>query len=108
MANNMVKNEYRRQGVRKCIVYEENLDNIAISGEDSCVGKIDSKEFNRLVLRELSVLGAAKQSTFLLRFQEHFSIKEISRILECSEGTVKSRLFYTTKQLAHKLQDYEP
>jgi len=35
------------------------------------------------------------QTTFLLRFQENLTIKEISEILECSEGTVKSRLFHT-------------
>ena len=49
-----------------------------------------------------------QRSTFLLKFQENFTIKEISKILNCSEGTIKSRLFKTTKLLAKALQAYDP
>ena len=34
--------------------------------------------------------------------------KEIGKILGCSEGTVKSRIFYTTRKLAKKLQAFNP
>ncbi|MFQ5641300.1 MAG: sigma factor-like helix-turn-helix DNA-binding protein [bacterium] len=44
----------------------------------------------------------------ILRFQENFSIKEIGEILECSEGTIKMRLFYTTKRLAVRLKAFNP
>ena len=43
---------------------------------------------------------------FVLRYREGFSIREISEVLECSEGTVKSRLFYTCRKLAKKLHEF--
>jgi DNA-directed RNA polymerase specialized sigma24 family protein len=36
------------------------------------------------------------------------SIKEIADVLEISDGTVKSRLFYATKYLAQGLDQYNP
>jgi RNA polymerase sigma-70 factor (ECF subfamily) len=36
------------------------------------------------------------------------SIKEIAEIVQANEGTVKSRLFYATKQLAEKLKEFNP
>jgi RNA polymerase sigma-70 factor (ECF subfamily) len=35
-------------------------------------------------------------------------IKEIAETLDCSEGTIKSRLFYTLKKLAISLKDFSP
>jgi RNA polymerase sigma-70 factor (ECF subfamily) len=35
------------------------------------------------------------------------SILDISEVMECSEGTVKSRLFYTLKELNKKLKMFE-
>jgi RNA polymerase sigma-70 factor (ECF subfamily) len=43
-----------------------------------------------------------------LRFQENLSIKEISEILDCSEGTVKSRIFHSTRKLMNRLKEYNP
>ncbi len=106
VANNMVKNEYRRLQVRKLVVAEENLD--IFSDPEAEREIIDAREFQRLVLEELDGLDPAKRSTFLLRFQEEFSLKEISEILGCSLGTVKSRLFYTTKYLATALKAFAP
>ena len=38
---------------------------------------------------------------------EEMSIKEISEALGISEGTVKSRLFYTLKKLSEKLKVFD-
>ncbi|MEO0639360.1 MAG: sigma factor-like helix-turn-helix DNA-binding protein [Bacteroidota bacterium] len=35
-------------------------------------------------------------------------MKEISQIADCSEGTVKSRLFYALKKLAQNMQVFDP
>lgn len=109
VANNMCKNEYRRLKVRNQVVNEKDLDFFPHPGENNFLEKnLAGSEFKEVLLKELTKLDQLKQSTFLLRFQENLSIKEISEILECSEGTVKSRLFYTTKYLAKKLNAFNP
>jgi RNA polymerase sigma-70 factor (ECF subfamily) len=35
-------------------------------------------------------------------------MKEIGEVMEINEGTVKSRLFYATKQLAEQLKVFNP
>ena len=109
VANNMCKNEYRRLKVRNQVVNEKDLDFFPHPGENNFLEKnLAGSEFKEVLLKELTKLDQFKQSTFLLRFQENLSIKEIGEILECSEGTVKSRLFYTTKHLARKLKAFNP
>jgi RNA polymerase sigma-70 factor, ECF subfamily len=56
---------------------------------------------------ELGLLDEKHRSVFILRFQEEMSIKEISESLGISEGTVKSRLFYTLKKLSDKLKVFD-
>jgi len=109
VANNMCKNEYRRLKVRNQVVNGKDLDFFPHPGENNFLEKnLAGSEFKEVLFKELTKLDQLKQSTFLLRFQENLSIKEISEILECSEGTVKSRLFYMTKSLAKKLKAFNP
>jgi RNA polymerase sigma-70 factor (ECF subfamily) len=70
--------------------------------------KIDEDMFKRMVLKVLGQCDENQGSTFILRFQENLSIKEISQILDCSEGTTKSRLFYVTQKLSKKLKHFNP
>ncbi|MBN1684734.1 MAG: RNA polymerase sigma factor [Gammaproteobacteria bacterium] len=109
VAHNMCKNEYRRLDVRKNS--EDKLDATAskFDYEYTRVEKnIDQKIFENHLLKELTKLNPDYQTTFLLRFQENLTIKEISDIMECSEGTVKSRLFHTTRKLMNRLKEFNP
>ncbi len=107
VAANMCKNEYRYMEVRKDTRNGET-DNIMENTEMGIGDKLDRAQFRIRLLQEIRQLDADHRHTFLLRFQENFSIKEISQILNCSEGTVKSRLFYITRKLAIKLKDFDP
>ncbi|NQT26421.1 sigma-70 family RNA polymerase sigma factor [candidate division KSB1 bacterium] len=69
--------------------------------------QIDHDRFMRSLHKELVGIDEKKRSVFLLRFQEHHSIREISKIMDCPEGTVKSRLFHTTRYLSGRLRDYK-
>lgn len=111
VAHNMCKNEYRRIDVRRIIDNDVNPDSISIGFENSynqIEQDIDEKIFESRLFIELTKLNPDYQSTFLLRYQENLSIKEISEILECSEGTVKARLFHTTRKLMSRLKEFNP
>jgi len=56
----------------------------------------------------LDQLSPDHKTVFLLRFHEGLPLKEIAQVMECSEGTVKSRLFYTLKKLGKQLEMYHP
>jgi RNA polymerase sigma-70 factor (ECF subfamily) len=70
--------------------------------------RIDRRRLEKALSEELEKLDDGHRSAFLLRHQESLSIKEIGEILGCSEGTIKSRLFYTTRKLASKLGAFNP
>ena len=111
IAHNMCKNEYRSQEVRKIVENNYDLDSIAINSNNELnpiERSVDQKYFKSAIFKELEKLNDMQRSTFLLKYQENFTIKEISEILGCSVGTTKSRLFYTTKKLANKLKAFHP
>jgi len=108
IANNMCKNEYRRMEVRRNTSNglgdrEDIKDRNALSDK-----LVDRELFNEKLDEELLELSDNHRTVFELRYREDLSIKEIAEILECSEGTIKSRLFYTIKKLSEKLQHYNP
>ncbi len=105
VANNMCKNEYRNIAVRENTVYIDDTKTVmkqAIYQQS----KIDIKIFNKELEKQLENLNDEERSCFILRYQEGFSIKEISQILNCPEGTIKSKLFYTIKKLSTRLKEF--
>ncbi len=53
----------------------------------------------------LETLSAEHRETILLREVQGFDYKEIAQVMECSLGTVMSRLFYARKKLQALLSD---
>lgn len=107
IASNLCKNEYRRLKVREIVESQPNLDTHACRDDDQ--GKnIDNNIIEKAIESELARMDPDQSSTFILRFQENLSIKEIGAILDCSPGTVKSRLFYITRKLSSRLSEYNP
>jgi RNA polymerase sigma-70 factor (ECF subfamily) len=109
VAYNMCKNEYRRLGVRSAVDITANMDGTSQdidSDYHQLERNMDQTTFESALIAELEKFDDGHRSAFLLRYQENLSIKEIGEILGCSEGTVKSRLFYITKKLATKLKAF--
>ncbi|MGB0403972.1 MAG: RNA polymerase sigma factor [Salibacteraceae bacterium] len=77
-------------------------------GHPDILDKIDHTDFTRELNRQLDRLSFSHRSVFVMRYQEHLSIKEISVIMDCSEGTVKSRSHYCLKKLSESLSVYNP
>ena len=108
IANNMCKNEYRKQEVRKDSNNDLH-DNIAVNdGSDNQIKKVDESLFNDRLKEELKELSSAHREVFILRFKQGLSLKEIAEVLDVSEGTVKSRVFYTLKKLSGNLKEFNP
>jgi RNA polymerase sigma-70 factor (ECF subfamily) len=108
IASNLCKNEYRRLKVRETTRNESDMDHHEQVNITDQIQKINQNDFERAVQYELKNMDPEQSSTFILRYQENLSIKEISEILNCSPGTVKSRIFYITKKLASRLKAFNP
>lgn len=107
IANNMCKNEYRKQEVRKGSNNDLH-DNIASDDSSDQVKKVDESIFSDRLKEELSLLSSSHREVFILRFKQGLSLKEIADVLDVSEGTVKSRVFYTLKKLSANLKEFNP
>lgn len=111
VAFNMCKNEYRRIGNRKTYTHADTNEKELLVIEDKKYPidmNIDMGILHRAIFCEINNMDIIQKSTFILRFQIDLSIKEISKVLNCSEGTVKSRLYYITRHLANKLKNLNP
>lgn len=108
VANNMCKNEYKKQEVRKNT--SNGLDSsYAVSDQNAnVISEVQDRQFRDQFEESLEALDVKHSEVFRLRHIDGLSIKEIAEILEISDGTVKSRLFYATKYLAKSLKDFNP
>ena len=106
IAHNMCKNEYAKIEVRRN-AHADIIHHSESSVTQSSGQQMDREAFTQKLEEALNELDDIKKTTFLLRFRQELSIQEISEIMKCSEGTVKSRIFYTLKQLNEKLRVFE-
>jgi|APCry1669189204_1035204.scaffolds.fasta_scaffold04094_2 RNA polymerase sigma-70 factor, ECF subfamily len=106
IAYNICKNEYRKMAVRN--EYQQgpgkDLPVITEAGND----RSDVLKFSEALDHHLQLLDERHKMVFLLRYQQEISIREIAEILDCPEGTVKSRLFTAIKRLSKKLSVFDP
>jgi RNA polymerase sigma-70 factor (ECF subfamily) len=108
VANNMCKNEYKKQEVRKNTT--SGIDNhYAVS--DSKVNvfeEVQDAQFKEVFDVRMDELDEKHSEAFRLRHIDGLSIKEIADVLGLNEGTVKSRIFYAIKYLAEGLKEFNP
>ena len=106
LAANMVKNEYRSLQVHnehEQVFGDRQTETIEFNEEN-----IDKQQFEYRLQIEINKLDAETKTLFNLRFVEEMSVREIAEIMECPEGTIKSRLFYLSKHLSKKLSIFKP
>lgn len=103
VANNMCKNEYKKQEVRKNTAYDvpEGVEAKDVTRAPDT--EVDAGNFNEQLKIELGKLNDKHREVFMLRHFEGLSLNEIAETLEINAGTVKSRLHHATKTLAEKL-----
>ncbi|MDP4208718.1 MAG: RNA polymerase sigma factor [Bacteroidota bacterium] len=108
IAHNLCKNEYRRMNIRKTAEIDTFLE--VLPDEQETIPewhRINMDDFISDLFAELENFDEIHKTVFLLRYREEFSVKDISQTLDISEGTVKSRLFYTRKRLSELLSKYQ-
>jgi len=103
-AHNLCKNEYRRRAFRN-EVHQNCEDQIAIS--ESTTNKLDNQSFQLALEEILKEEDEEARTIFTLRYELEKSFAEIAEVLDCPEGTVKSKLFYLKKRLATRLDHYK-
>lgn len=108
VANNMCKNEYKKQEIRKNTSNGLDSSHPVSDGTKNTMNEVHHSLFKEAFDEQLLELDGKHREVFELRHFEGLSMKEIADVLEINEGTVKSRLFYATKYLAEALKDYHP
>ena len=105
VAANMLKNEYRSRQTReeyKCSQVLMQKKSVAANEQ------VDARLFRQLLDTELDKLDLELKTMFTMRFMEDMTLRQIAEVFDCPEGTVKSRLFYMTKNLSAKLAAFKP
>lgn len=108
VANNMCKNEYKRREVRKNTVNGLDSSYQVKDTQRGVLTEVHENEFGKELELSLKDLDDKHSEVFVMRHMDGLSIKEIAEILDISDGTVKSRLFYATKYLAKSLEHFNP
>ena len=67
--------------------------------------QVQAREVGDRVSAAINELTPDHKAVILLREVEGLSYEEISRVMQCSKGTVMSRLHYARKKLQKKLKD---
>ena len=67
--------------------------------------QVQAHEIGDRVTAAINELTPDHKAVILLREVEGLSYEEISRVMQCSKGTVMSRLHYARKKLQKKLRD---
>ena len=90
------------------ILDEENENsfsyaNVVDSGMKTDQSTLDN-ETASLIKTELDKLPKQLKMAFTLKYYQGFKIKEISTMMNCTEGTIKGYLFTSSRKLREKLQ----
>ncbi len=90
---------------KRLIPVEEILEKSEDSYENSSLEKLEIKESSELIYKEIIKQKPKIQTTLILYYYNEFSVKEIAEIMECFEGTVKSRLHTGRRELRLSLTE---
>ncbi|MHC4645207.1 MAG: RNA polymerase sigma factor [Planctomycetota bacterium] len=97
IARNRVYKELRRK--RQFTELDENIE-AANSDEDSVFSVEDAARVHRCLER----LRSEHKEVLLLRFLEQMSYEQISQVIGCKVGTVRSRIYYAKRALKQEME----
>jgi len=98
IATNTYKDYLRKNKPSELI--EESLESPGGSLENLAISKIEYKEIMEIILS----LPYEKRAVFILKHYQGYKYDEISEILNCPIGTVRSRLHYCIKYIISEME----
>ncbi len=106
VANNMCKNEYKKQEVRSNT--SSGLDeSYNVSSKEEAVDRMfDNQMFKEKLLEEVNKLDEKHKEVFVMKYIDELSNQEIADALDINLGTVKSRVFNAIKKISVNLEVY--
>lgn len=104
IASNMLKTSFRDKH-QLAIEVDERIHQGQVQWSEN---RIDKALFHEALQKGMDQLEDFQRLPFILRYMEELSVKEIAEMLDISEGTVKSRLFYGAKKIANVLNEFTP
>ncbi len=110
IVTNVCKDELRKRSREKTVSIEELMENRkgAMMRKESSISKLPEdtviqKEWQQEVQELLNSLSEEHKTVIIMRDIQGFSYEEIASLLQCSLGTVKSRLNRARHALKEKL-----
>lgn len=105
---NLCRRYYRRKKLRSLISFDiinkHGDDQLEKAGtETDPERELSSRQTGRAIFSALRKLPAKQREVFTMKHLRGMKINEISEVLDCKEGTVKSHLFRAVKKLQESL-----
>lgn len=105
IAGNLFRNLQRQAG--RASAHLRTLSE-AEKSAPAATEKIDQRSFRASLDKALANLDETQRMVFVLRFMEELPVAEIAVIMDCPEGTVKSRIHHTLRKLSEELHEFSP
>lgn len=105
IAINHHRRQARKMRIRNWLGFED-VSSEVLSTEMEGSDPAEKNERTQKVAQAVASLPQDFRETVILHYFQDQSCEQIAKILDCSEGTVKSRLWRGRKILAQKLKNY--
>lgn len=104
--NNKKRKYARRNRIAPTDYIDEESRTDLYKSEDTPESEVLKKELLSFINQAVSELDDKMRIPFLLHYNSGMSVENISKIVNCPVGTVKSRLFNARSQIKSKLEVY--
>lgn len=101
--------DHQRRQKRNPLEFRESMDEVFEQQNEVArdpFSDVHDRELREEIVSAIDDLSPEHKAVIVLRTLEGMSYKDIGEILNCSEGTVMSRLHYARKKLQHKLSAF--
>lgn len=99
IATNLCLDELKRAGRRKSVKLDECIETKDLTELHTPHSKLEKKELQQLLQKALLAIPKEQRAVIILKEFEKLTFREIAEVLEESENTVKSRMYYGLKAL---------